>query len=153
MTQTKQFKELTEKGQKQRLAKYAKQREENGTVDALVRLVKPAVISETKTGDGSKTARFRFAEYNKETGKTDYYNASAFIKPGQDKLEAYYADLAKGDLVSIEYKMSADGQYRNLWNVMDRRQQDADNKAKRKAEKEASSAQASAQAEPALDMA
>lgn len=150
MSKAKKFAELTPQGQKKRLEKYAQQRQENGTVDALVRLVKPAIIKETSKKDGSKTAIFRFAEYDKETNKPSFYNASAFIKPGQDKLEAYYASLETGALVSIEYKVSPDGKYKNLWNVMDRREQDAAHKARRKAEKDASAQVAE---EPALDMA
>ncbi|WP_078598363.1 hypothetical protein [Evansella clarkii] len=112
----KAFNELTEKGQKQRLAKYQKEREARGTQETLARLVKPATIK-TITGD-NKLAVFRFAAYDKETEETNFFTASAFIAKGKDKLESFYANLAKGQLVAVEYKEN--NGYTNIYNLMDR---------------------------------
>jgi len=112
----KKFNELTEKGQQQRLAKYQKERESRGTQETLARLVKPANIKPIK-GD-NKLAIFRFAAYNKETEETKFFTASAFIAKGKEKLEEFYASLAKGQLVAVEYK-EKDG-YMNIYNLMDR---------------------------------
>ena len=112
----KKFNELTEKGQQQRLAKYQKEREARGTQETLARLVKPANIKDI-SGD-NKLAVFRFAAYDKETDKTEFFTASAFIAKGKEKLEDFYASLAKGQLVAVEYKDN--NGYRNIYNLMDR---------------------------------
>lgn len=112
----KKFNELTEKGQQQRLAKYQKERETRGTQETLARLVKPANIKPIN-GD-NKLAIFRFAAYNKETEETKFFTASAFIAKGKDKLEEFYASLAKGQLVAVEYKEN--NGYTNIYNLMDR---------------------------------
>ena len=112
----KKFNELTEKGKQQRLAKYEKERETRGTKETLARLVKPATIKSVK-GD-NKIAVFRFAAYDKASGETKFFTASAFIKKGKDALEAFYASLAKGQLVAVEYK-EKDG-FNNVYNLMDR---------------------------------
>lgn len=111
----KKFNELTEKGQQQRLAKYQKERESRGTQETLARLVKPANIKDIK-GD-NKLAVFRFAAYDKEKDDTDFFTASAFIAKGKDKLEEFYANLAKGQLVAVEYKEN--NGYTNIYNLMD----------------------------------
>lgn len=155
MAKAKKFNELTEQGKKQRLAKYDKQRAERGTEEALVRLVNDPVIRDTKSKDNKdRVAYFRFMEFDKTTNEKKWYNASAYIREGKVALEEYFASLKKGDLVAIEFKISEDGKYRNLWNVMDRRQQDADRKAAVQAKKQEDKAQAGAPAEqePALDM-
>lgn len=112
----KSFKELTPKGQAQRLAKYEKERQARGTTEALVRLVKPAVIKTIK-GD-NKMAIFRFAAYDKEAQETKFFTASAFIENGKTALESFYAGLTKGQLVAVEYKES--NGYKNIYNLMDR---------------------------------
>jgi hypothetical protein len=112
----KKFSELTEKGQKQRLAKYQKEREARGTQATLARLVRPANIKTIK-GD-NKLAVFRFAAYDKDTEETRFFTASAFIKKGKDKLEEFYASLQKGQLVSVEYKEN--NGYTNIFTLMDR---------------------------------
>lgn len=112
----KKFTELTEKGQQQRLAKYQKERESRGTQETLARLVKPANIKPIK-GD-NKLAIFRFAAYDKATEETKFFTASAFIAKGKDKLEEFYASLAKGQLVAVEYKEN--NGYMNIYNLMDR---------------------------------
>ena len=112
----KKFEELTEKGQQQRLAKYQKEREARGTEETLARLVKPANIKPIK-GD-NKLAIFRLAAYNKDTEETKFFTASAFIAKGKDKLEEFYASLAKGQLVAVEFKEN--NGYTNIYNLMDR---------------------------------
>jgi hypothetical protein len=112
----KKFNELTEKGQNQRLTKYQKERESRGTQETLARLVKPANIKPIK-GD-NKLAIFRFAAYDKTTEETNFFTASAFIAKGKDKLEEFYASLAKGQLVAVEYKEN--NGYMNIYNLMDR---------------------------------
>lgn len=112
----KNFNELTEQGKKARLTKYAKERAERGTVDMLARLVKPANIKEI--ANDNEMAVFRLAVYNKETGKTDFITASAFIKKGKDKLKDYYTSLETGQLVSVEIKES--NGYKNIYNMMSR---------------------------------
>lgn len=112
----KRFNELTEQGQKQRLAKYQKEREARGTEETLARLVKPANIKPIK-GD-NKLAIFRLAAYNKDTEETKFFTASAFIAKGKDSLEKFYASLAKGQLVAVEFKEN--NGYTNIYNMMDR---------------------------------
>ena len=112
----KAFNELTEQGQKKRLAKYEQERAARGTTEALVRLVKPATIKTIK--DDNKMAILRFAEYNKETQETKFFTANAFIEKGKEKLEAFYAGLTKGQLLSLEYKVN--NGYTNVYNLMDR---------------------------------
>ena len=121
----KKFNELTEKGQTQRLNKYQKEREARGTQEALVRLVKPATIKDIK--DDNKLAVFRFAAYDKALNDTKFFTASAFIKKGKDQLEAFYASLAKGQLVSVEFKEN--NGYMNIYNLMDRSYADTRNKS------------------------
>ena len=120
----KKFNELTEKGQQQRLAKYEKEREARGTTESLARLVKPATIKPVK-GD-NKIAVFRFAAYDKATDDTKFFTASAFIKKGKDQLEAFYANLNKGQLVAVEYKEN--NGYNNIYNLMDRSYADSKKK-------------------------
>lgn len=114
---TKQFKELTAQGQKARLTKYAKQRAEYGAEQCLATLTRPVSIKTNKDGV-SKRASFHFAIYDKETKTTKFQLASAYIAEGKDALENFYAGLAKGDLVSIEYKMQ--GNFMKLYSVMKR---------------------------------
>lgn len=121
----KKFSELTEKGQKQRLNKYQKERQARGTEESLVRLVKQANIKPIK--GGNKMAVFRFAAYDKESKETKFFTASAFIAKGKDKLEEFYANLTKGQLVSVEYKVN--NGYRNIYNLMDRSYADNRNKS------------------------
>lgn len=118
----KKFNELTEKGQKQRLAKYQKEREARGTEETLARLVRPATIKPIK-GD-NKLAVFRFAAYNNESKDTKFFTATAFIAKGKEALESFYTGLTKGQLVSVEYKETEN--YTNIYNLMDR--SSADNK-------------------------
>ena len=112
----KAFNELTEKGQQQRLAKYQKEREARGTTEVLARLVKPANIKDIK-GD-NKLAVFRLAAYDKETQKTNFFTASAFIEKGKEKLECFYSGLTTGQLVAVEFKEN--NGYTNIYNMMDR---------------------------------
>lgn len=112
----KNFSELTPKGQKARLNKYAKEREARGTEEVLARLVKPATIKTIK--DDNKLAVFRLAVYNKIEKKSEFFTASAFIEKGKESLEKFYASLDKGQLVSVEYKKS--NGYTNIYNMMTR---------------------------------
>lgn len=112
----KSFKDLTPQGQKKRLDKYEQERQARGTTEALVRLVKPAVIKTIK--DDNKMAIFRFAAYDKEAQETKFFTASAFIEKGKTALESFYAGLSKGQLVAVEYKES--NGYKNIYNLMDR---------------------------------
>lgn len=134
----KKFSELTEKGKRQRLAKYQKEREARGTTETLARLVRPATIKEIK--GGNKLAVFRFAAYDKAENETKFFTASAFIKKGKEKLEQFYAGLEKGQLVSVEYKTN--NGYTNVYNLMDRSY--ADNRKKK------ATAPSSADADPEL---
>lgn len=145
MAKAKAFAELTEKGKKQRLAKYEKERAERGTSEALVRLVLDPRIEDTKDkSNKDRIVFFRFMEFDKATNQKKWYNASQYVREGKDALADYLLSLKKGDLVAIEFKMSEDGKYRNLWNVMDRRQQDAARKESIRAQKEAEKATAGA---------
>lgn len=132
MAKKKAFNELTEQGKKQRLAKYAKEREARGTTDHLVRLVKAPKINEIK--GGNKQAVFRLAEYNKEKNETEFFTATAFIAKGKDKLEAYYAGLEQGDLVSVEIK--AVKGYNNVYDMITRQKASQKDAAPAKAEME-----------------
>lgn len=114
----KQFKELTAKGQKARLTKYAKQREELGTLNTLANLVRKPTIK--SLDNGANLVSFRLAIYNAETEKTDFVNASAYINPEKvgGELESFYASLDKGQLVSVDYKMNGD--FMNVWKMFTR---------------------------------
>lgn len=114
----KQFKELTAQGQKARLTKYAKQREELGTSNTLANLVRKPTIK--SLDNGANRVSFRLAIYNAETEKTDFVNASAYINPEKvgGELESFYASLDKGQLVSVDYKMNGD--FMNVWSMFPR---------------------------------
>lgn len=80
------------------------------TTQSLARLVKPATIK--SYDDGHKTAYFRLAINNK------FFTASAYIKPGKTELEAFYASLEKGQLVSVEYVDNKG--FLNIWSMFKR---------------------------------
>ena len=109
------FNELkTERGQANRLAKYAKQDAELGTVTKLARLVKPAKIN--TLANGAKQAIIRLAIYDNETKETTYDNFFAYIAEGKDALEQFYAGLPKGQLVSCQYKEN--NGFKNIYTLM-----------------------------------
>lgn len=112
----KPFDQLTENEKQERLALYEKERQERGTVQALVRLVRKPSFKSIK-GDAT-LAVMRVAEYNKEKDNTEFYTVTAYIAPKKDKLLNFYQSLNKGQLVSIEYKES--NGYKNVWNIFDR---------------------------------
>lgn len=116
----KSFSELTERGQKQRLAKYEAERAQRGTQEALVRLVRPASFKDLK--DGNRLAVFRLAKFDKVDNETKFFTATAFIKKGKEALEAWYASLPKGALVSVEFKEN--NGYTNIWSMIDRQYAD-----------------------------
>lgn len=102
---------------------FAAERAANGTVQDLFRVVRPATIKNQEDADGNVTGKMVYlqvAHYDKETGKTTFPLMSAFIKPEKigGGLEQFYASLEKGQLVSIEYKVS--GKYNNIWNIFKR---------------------------------
>lgn len=103
---------------------FAAERAANGTVQDLFRVVRPATIKnlgEDANGKPKgKMIYLQVAHYDKETGKTTFPLMSAFIKPEKmdGGLEKFYASLEKGQLVSIEYKVS--GKYNNVWNIFPR---------------------------------
>lgn len=142
MSNKKPFAELTKQGQKARLTKYAKEVEARGTVRVLARLVKDPNIVDIK-GE-AKSAFFRFATFNKETQKTEYFNASRYIqkdKVGQP-FETFLSNLKKGQLVDVEYKVN--GKYNDIYDLIDRSAADAKRKAENKAKREAAKAEAKA---------
>ena len=112
----KPFNELTDAGKTRRLNIYEKERQERGTVQTLVRLVRKPSFKDIK--DDAKLAVLRVAEYNKEKDTTDFYTVTAYIAKDKDKLLSFYQSLDKGQLVSIEYKES--NGYKNVWNIFDR---------------------------------
>lgn len=106
MAKTKKaFSELSDAGKKRRLAKYEAERAERGTDQLLGRLVRPVSLRATSKGDGSQSAYFTVAVWNANENKTDFVNMSGYVKPGSDKLEAFYKGLTKGQLLSVEYKV------------------------------------------------
>ena len=115
MSKSKPFAELkTEKARQNRLAKYAQQDAELGTVTKLARLVKPAKIN-TLT-NGAKQAIVRLAIYDNETKTTEYDNFFAYIAEGKESLEQFYAGLNKGQLVSCQYKVN--NGFKNIYTLM-----------------------------------
>lgn len=122
----KTFNELTPQGQTRRLNQYKKEHEARGTTQALVRAVAPATFKDI--AGGNKLAVFRFAEYNKETKEPKFFTATAFIKAGKESLEKWYASVEKGQLLSVEYKQN--GEYTNIYNLIDRSYADKRRKAK-----------------------
>lgn len=140
----KKFSELTERGQKQRLAKYDKEREARGTTEVLARLVRPASIKDI--ADDAKLAVVRLAVYEKETNATKFFTASAYIAKGKEALQNFYASLEKGQLVSVEYKENKG--YLNIYNMMDRSYADD----RKKNAKSDTSSNASVQVEQELEV-
>lgn len=122
MTNKKAFSELTEQGKKARLKKYEEERAARGTQESLVRLVQPATFKDIK-GD-AKLAVFRFAMFNKEAKKTEFFTASAYVAKEKvgGKLEAFYASLEKGQLVAVEWKEN--NGYNNIYDIIDRSSSD-----------------------------
>lgn len=115
------FNQLTQEEQQVRLAKYAKERAERGTVQELARLVAKPTVRENK--NGSHNAYIRLAVYNKETGDTRFFSASAHIAKDKDSLLNFYQTaLNKGDLVSVEHKTEVKGDrtYINIFRLMKR---------------------------------
>lgn len=113
----KDFSELTEQGQKARLAKYEDERAKRGTEQVLGRLVRDLAPSIKEIAGDAKAAYIRLAVWDAEKQTTEFMTISAYIAPdkvGSD-LENFYAGLKKGDLVSIEYKQS--GEFKNAYNV------------------------------------
>lgn len=117
----KAFNELTPQGQKARLTKYAKEREERGTTQVLGRAVRDVAPSIKEVKDGAKCAYIRLAIYNKDTKETDFKTVSAYIAPDKvgGALEDYYASIQKGDLLSVEFKES--NGYNNAYSVITRK--------------------------------
>lgn len=120
MSNKKAFKELGKSGQASRLKKYEKQREERGTKQVLARLVRDVAPGIKEIANNAKAAYLRLAVYNQEAKETKFITVSAYIgadKVGTD-LEAFYAGLKKGNLVSVEYK-ETEG-YNNAYGVFKR---------------------------------
>ncbi len=114
----KEFNELTDSGKAARLRKYEEERAERGTVRVLGRLVSKPSVKEIS--GGAMNAYLVLAVYDKETEETDFITVSAYIakdKVGTD-LEAYYQNLEKGQLLSVEYKQNGD--YKNAYGVFTR---------------------------------
>ena len=110
------FSELTEVEQQARLAEYAQKDAELGTQTVLARIVKPSKINDLK--NGAKQAIVRVAIYDKETKETSFKNMFQYIAEGKDALEAFYAGLKKGQLVSVQYKEN--NGFNNIYTLMDR---------------------------------
>lgn len=115
----KQFNELTDAGKKARLAKYEKEREARGTKQTLARIVATPKIKDI--ANGNKQAVIRLAVNKAGSKEAEFPVVTAFIKKGKDGLENYYANLQKGQLVSVEYK-EANG-YKNVYNMINRNTQ------------------------------
>lgn len=116
----KEFNQLSEAGQKARLNKYEEERSERGTTQALGRLVRDLAPSIKEIEGGAKAAYMRLAVWNAETEKTEFMTISAYIAPDKvgGELEAFYSDLKKGDLLSVEYKEN--GEFKNAYGVFKR---------------------------------
>lgn len=120
----KNFKELTKGGQTRRLAKYASERQELGekygkTIEnSLFTIVRPATIKENAKNDGSKSAIFRLVHTTADK-KSEFVTASAYIPAGKASLEAYYASVAKGQLVTVDFVRS-NGHFIQVWKMMNR---------------------------------
>lgn len=124
----KPFNELTKAGQTRRLNKYEAERKARGTEEVLARMVWDAPRIKEISG-GNKLAILRLAIYDKESGETAFKNFNAFIAKdktieakGDKSLEAFYASIEKGELLSVEYKVN--GNFNNVWNIMSRKEAD-----------------------------
>lgn len=113
----KEFNQLTDQGQKARLNKYEEERAERGTEQVLGRLVRDLAPSIKEIEGGAKSAYMRLAVWNAETEKTDFMTISAYIAKDKvgGELEAFYASLKKGDLLSVEFKENGD--FKNAYGV------------------------------------
>lgn len=113
----KEFNQLTDQGQKARLNKYEEERAERGTVQVLGRLVRDLAPAIKDIDGGAKSAYMRLAVWNAETETTDFMTISAYIAADKvgGELEAFYANLKKGDLLSVEYKEN--GEFKNAYGV------------------------------------
>lgn len=108
----KAFSELTPRGQKARIAKHEKELKEQGLTETLASIVLPAKFY--KNSDGSDSARFRLRLLNTETNEVKWVGASAYIpaptaENDRKKLHDFYANLKKGQLVSLTYNENVVG--------------------------------------------
>lgn len=121
----KEFNRLTKAGQTRRLNKYEQERQElsakydTQVENDLFTVVREAKIRETTKGDGSKSAIFRLVHRNAQTGKSEFVNATAFIPAGKTSLEEYYANVAKKQLVTVDFVKQNDT-FIQIWKMMSR---------------------------------
>lgn len=116
-TKMKPYAELNEAEKAERRAFYEAQREQRGTVEVAGRLTSDAIIKELS--NGAKMSVVTVA-VNKKGEKAKFITASAYIEPGKDAFEAFHKSLKKGQFVTMEYKLSKDGKYNNIWNIFAR---------------------------------
>lgn len=101
---------------------YAAELAKYGREERLARVVSPATFKEITEGKnkGSKMIYLNLAFYDTKTKKTEFHLASYFLRADKvgTPLEAYYAGLEKGQLLSVQYKMN--GKYMNIFQTFPR---------------------------------
>lgn len=135
MSTMKPFAQLTAAGQKARLAKYAKERAQYGNLNGLFRVVKIKDHGERDTKNGKVHAYgYRVVpagEKNNEEGlkngqfmwMNEMVNLKGKSQIAIDVRNGWIDKLdngAKSILVSIDYKPSADGKYRDIRSIYER---------------------------------
>lgn len=113
----KKFNELTKSGQRARLQKYEKERQERGTTQVLARLAQPVKFKECKNGALNAFLRLAINEKGKET---EFITVSHYVKPEKinQPLHNWLKDIKVGQLLSVEYK-EANG-WKNAYTIMER---------------------------------
>lgn len=113
----KAFNELTEKGKQARLAKYEKERQERGTSKMFAQVWATKIV-DVENGNGAHRALVLLSEIS--DGKRKQVWASAYIKPEKvgTSYENYYANIKKGQLVDVEFRMN--NGFMNIYNMFNR---------------------------------
>lgn len=135
MSSIKPFSQLTAAGQKKRLAKYAKQRAQYGNLNGLFRVVKIKDHGERDTQNG-KVHSYGYrvvpaGEKNNDEGlkngqfmwMNEMVNEKGKFQVAIDVRNSWIEKLdngAKSILVSIDYKPSKDGKYRDIRSIYER---------------------------------
>lgn len=101
---------------------YAAELAKYGREERLARVVRPATFKEINEGEnkGSKMIYLNLAFYDTKTKKTEFHLASYFLRADKvgTPLEAYYAGLEKGQLLSVQFKIN--GKYMNIFQTFPR---------------------------------
>lgn len=124
MATKKPFAELTEKGKKQRLAKYAKEREERGNLELKGNVARPIKLIDGVDKEGKPFLRgvmtVAFNEEKDEKGETVFRTLTFYTS--NEGLMNVYRGLKIGSFVTGEYSVNEkDGNvYHNIQRIYDK---------------------------------